>query len=141
LKRREMEEILLAALKVQINFVRQSERSVKKRSSSPADKCKRSIDQLEKELAQLQIGKMERYEAYRSGKISREDFIREKERATQQIEILKQKKQQLEAEYQTFLHASQTTAQLQQDCKQAERIIADYHAGLRNHLYEAIERV
>ena len=141
LKRREMEEILLAALKVQINFVRQSERSDKKHFVSPADQYKRKVDQLEKELAQLQTGKMQRYEAYRSGKISREDFIREKECVTQQSDILKQKKQQLETKYQSFLNASQTSAQLQQDCKQAEKIVADYDAGLRSHLYEAIKRV
>ena len=141
LKRREMEEILLAALKVQINFVRRSEKSAKKRSVSPTDRYKQAVDQLDKELAQLQTGKMQRYEAYRAGQISREDFIREKERVTQQTEILKQKKQQLETEYQAFLNASETSAQLQQDCKRAEKIVADYNAGLRSHLYEAIERV
>ena len=33
-----------------------------------------TIGQVEKELSQLQSRKMERYEAYRSGEISREDF-------------------------------------------------------------------
>ena len=56
-------------------------------------------------------------------------------------DILKQKKQQLETKYQSFLNASQTSAQLQQDCKQAEKIVADYDAGLRSRLYEAIKRV
>lgn len=67
----------------------------------------RAIAQAEKELTQLQSKKMESYEAYRSGEISREDFIKVKDQITSQVEALTAKKEQLEKDYQAQLQAKQ----------------------------------
>lgn len=136
-----MEEILVGALRAQINFVKQTKQTVKKRQSSPSMEYHRAIAQAEKELTQLQSKKMESYEAYRSGEISREDFIKVKDQITSQVEALTAKKEQLEKDYQAQLQAKQRKAETKVGVAQAEKVLADFDAGLKEHLYEAIDRV
>ena len=103
--------------------------------------CYRAITQVDKELAQLQNKKLERYEAYRSGEISRDDFIKAKDQITTQADELTAKKEQLERDYQALLQAKQHEAETTAEFSQAEKVLADFDAGLREHLYEAIEQV
>ncbi len=141
LKRSEMEDILVEALRAQINFVKQTRQNAKKEKVSPSVECYRAITQVDKELAQLQNKKLERYEAYRSGEISREDFIKAKDQITIQADELTVKKEQLERDYQAMLQAKQNEAETKAEFSQAEKVLADFDAGLREHLYEAIEQV
>lgn len=141
LKRSEMEDILVEALRAQINFVKQTRQTAKKENVSPSVQCYRAIAQIDKELAQLQNKKMERYEAYRSGEISREEFIKVKGQITTQADELTSKKEQLERDYQAMLQAKQHEAETKAEFSQAEKVLADFDAGLREHLYEAIEQV
>ena len=141
LKRSEMEEILVEALRAQINFINQTKQAVKKEKVSPSVECYRAIAQADKELTQLQNKKLERYEAYRNGEISREDFLKIKEQITFQADELTAKKEQLERDYQALLQAKQNEAETQAEFSQAEKVLADYDAGLHEHLYDAIERV
>lgn len=66
---------------------------------------------IEKELSQLQSHKTERYKAYHSREISREDFIKIKESLTVQADELSAKKEQLESEYRALLHAQKEEAE------------------------------
>jgi len=141
LKRSEMEDILVEALRAQINFVKQTRQTAKKEKVSPSVECYRAITQVDKELAQLQNKKLERYEAYRSGEISRDDFIKAKDQITTQMDELTAKKEQLERDYQALLQAKQHEAESKAEFSQAEKVLADFDAGLREHLYEAIEQV
>ena len=141
LKRSEMEDILVEALRAQINFVKQTRQTAKKEKVSPSVECYRAITQVDKELAQLQNKKLERYEAYRSGEISREEFIKVKDQITTQADELTAKKEQLERDYQALLQAKQHEAETKAEFSQAEKVLADFDAGLREHLYEAIEQV
>ena len=141
LKRSEMEDILVEALRAQINFVKQTRQTAKKEKVSPSVECYCAITQVDKELAQLQNKKLERYEAYRSGEISREDFIKAKDQITTQADELTAKKEQLERDYQAMLQAKQHEAEIKAEFSQAEKVLADFDAGLREHLYEAIEQV
>ena len=141
LKRSEMEDILVEALRAQINFVKQTRQNAKKEKVSPSVECYRAITQIDKELAQLQNKKLERYEAYRSGEISRDDFIKAKDQITTQADELTAKKEQLERDYKALLQAKQHEAETQAEFSQAEKVLANFDAGLREHLYEAIEQV
>lgn len=141
LKRSEMEEILIEALRTQIAFVKQTEPTAKKEQRSASAECYKAIGQVEKELSQLQNRKIERYEAYRSGEISREDFIWIKESLTVQADELSAKKERLEQNYRDLLQAQKNEAEARSEFHQAEKVIADYDAGLHEHLYEAIDRV
>ena len=141
LKRSEMEEILIETLRAQINLVKQSGQAVKKEKVSPSVECYQAITQVDKELAQLRNRKLERYEAYRSGEISREDFIKVKDQITSQADELTARKEQLEKDYQALLHAKEHEAETKAEVSQAEKVLADFDAGLREHLYEAIEQV
>ena len=141
LKRSEMEDILVEALRAQINFVKQTRQTAKKEKVSPSVECYRAITQIDKELAQLQNKKLERYEAYRSGEISRDDFIKAKDQITTQADELTAKKEQLERDYKALLQAKQHEAETQAEFSQAEKVLANFDAGLREHLYEAIEQV
>ncbi len=141
LKRSEMEEILVETLRAQINLVKQSGQTVKKEKGSPSVECYRAITQVDKELAQLRNRKLERYEAYRSGEISREDFIKVKDQITMQTDELTARKERLEKDYQALLHAKEHEAETKAEVSQAEKVLADFDAGLREHLYEAIEQV
>ena len=141
LKRSEMEDILVEALRAQINIVKQTRQTAKKEKVSPSVECYRAITQVDKELAQLQNKKLERYEAYRSGEISRDDFIKAKDQITTQADELTAKKEQLERDYQALLQAKQHEAETKAEFSQAEKVLADFDAGLREHLYEAIEQV
>ena len=141
LKRSEMEDILVEALRAQINFVKQTRQNSKKEKVSPSVECYRAITQIDKELAQLQNKKLERYEAYRSGEISRDDFIKAKDQITTQADELTVKKEQLERDYEAMLQSKQHEAETKAEFSQAEKVLADFDAGLREHLYEAIEQV
>ena len=141
LKRSEMEEILVEALRAQLSFINQTKKAAPKEKVSPSVECYRAIAQVDKELAQLQSKKLERYEAYRSGEISREDFLKVKEKITAQADELIAKKEQLERDYKALLQAKQCEAETQAEFSQAENVLADFDAGLRDHLYDAIERV
>ena len=101
LKKSEIEEVLVAALRAQINFVKQTRKAEEK--VSPSIECYRAITQVDKALSQLQNRKLERYEAYRSGKISREEFIKSKDQIATQADELTAKKKALERDYQTML--------------------------------------
>ena len=103
--------------------------------------CYQAITQADKELEQLQKRKLERYEAYRSGEISRENFIKTKDQITLQISELQTKKEQLENQYRTLLQAKAAEEEKKSGLSQAEKIVADYDAGLKEHLYDVINRV
>lgn len=141
LKRSEMEEILVEALRAQINFIKQLQETKKKEKVSPSVELYRAIAQLEKELEQLRSKKLERYEAYRSGEISREQFVTVKDQITKQTDELTVKKEQLERDYKALIQAKQNEANAKAEVSQAEKVLADIDAGLREHLYEAIEQV
>ena len=51
------------------------------------------------------------------------------------------KKEQLESEYRDLLQAQKEEAEARTEITQAEQVLVDVDAGLREHLYEAIERV
>lgn len=139
LKKSEIEEVLVAALRAQINFVKQTRKAEEK--VSPSIECYRAITKIDKALSQLRNRKLERYEAYRSGKISREEFIRAKDQIATQADELTAKKKELERDYQTMLQAKQHMVKTQAEFSQAEKVLANFDAGLRDHLYDAIERV
>ena len=142
LKRSEMEKVLMEALRTQIPFVKQQAKPAAKKAKQAADaECCKAIRRVDKELAQLQSRKLERYEAYRAGEISREDFIHIKDNLISQAEKLSAKKEQLEQEYKTLIQAKQHEADARSEIKQAERVLSDYDAGLHEHLYDAIDRV
>lgn len=141
LKRSEMEEILVEALRAQINFIKQSQKTKKKEKVSPSVEHYKALAQLEKELEQLRSKKLERYEAYRSGEISREQFVTVKNQITKQADELTTKKEQLERDYKALIQAKQNEANAKAEVSQAEKVLADIDAGLREHLYEAIEQV
>lgn len=72
---------------------------------------------------------------------SRDDFIKAKDQITTQADELTAKKEQLERDYKALLQAKQHEAETQAEFSQAEKFLADFDAGLREHLYEAIEQV
>jgi len=141
LKRSEMEGILVEALRAQVNFIKQNNPTPTKEKRSPSVECYQAITQADKELEQLQKRKLERYEAYRSGEISRENFIKTKDQITLQISELQTKKEQLENQYRTLLQAKAAEEEKKSGLSQAEKIVADYDAGLKEHLYDVINRV
>ena len=141
LKRSEMEDILVEALRAQVSLLKQTKQVKKKKKLSPSIECYQAITQIDKELAQLQSRKLERYEAYRSGEISREDFIKTKDQITTQVDELTAKKEQLEKNYKALLHGEQQKEEARTGVSQAEKILADIDSGLREHLYKAIEQV
>lgn len=141
LKRSEMEEILVEALRAQINFIKQMQKTKKKEKVPPSVEHYRAVAQVEKELEQLRSKKIERYEAYRSGEISRGQFITVKDQITKQTDELTAKKEQLERDYKALIQAKQNEANAKAEVSQAEKILADIDAGLREHLYETIEQV
>ena len=70
-----MEEILVKALRVQINFLNQTKPVLKKEMFSPSVECYSAIAQSDNELTQLQNMKPELHEAYRACEISRKNRI------------------------------------------------------------------
>ncbi|MGN0803254.1 MAG: recombinase family protein [Candidatus Faecivicinus sp.] len=141
LKRSEMEEILVSALRTQLSLVKVSKEETRNQQRSASEACCNAIGRMEKELARVQQKKLERYEAYRSGEISREDFICIKEHLALKAEELAAQKAHHEQAYQALLNAQQQQAERTAGFTQAEKALAGFDAGLREHLYEAIERV
>lgn len=96
---------------------------------------------IEEEFLAFKAWSDENYESYRSGEISREDFIESKDALSVKADELTAKKEQLEKEYQALLKAKQQEAETESEVARAEQVLTDFDAGLHEHLYEAIERV
>lgn len=141
LKRSEIEPVLLEALKVQISIMEDSQRTKRKKQHSTSADCYKRIAEIEKEMARCKTQKLDQYESYRAEKISRDDFIQIKANLAAKEEELSVKKQLLEQEYQTLLQSQKQEETVDADLQKAKQSLADTAGGLREHLYEAIDRV
>ena len=141
LNRKEVEKTIAAALRLQLSFSEHSAKASQEKKQNDSMDCFREIQQVEKDAEQLQKKKLEQYEAYRGGQISRDDFLAIKEQITAQSDCLTEKKKSLEERYQKSLSSQQTQTDKEEDAKEAIRILDDFDAGIKEHLYEAVCRI
>ena len=141
LNRREVEDTVAATLRIQLNLFEHSTKASQQKQQKDSMDCFRDIQRVEKEMAQIQKKKLEQYEAYRSGQISRDDFLAVKEQITAQTNCLTEKKKSLEEQYQRYLSSQQAQTAKEYEVEEATRILDDYDSGMKAHLYEAVSRI
>ena len=141
LHKKQVEETIADTLRIQLCFHESPVSEVREQKQTDGMDCFREIQQVEKEAAQLQRKKLEQYEAYRGGQISRDDFLAIKEQITAQTDRLTEKKKSLEEQYQRYLSSQQVQSDKEHDAEQANRILDDYDSGMKDHLYEAVSRI
>ena len=141
LNRREVEDTVATTLRIQLNLFEDSTKASQQKQQNDSMDCFRDIQRVEKEMAQIQKKKLEQYEAYRSGQISRDDFLAVKEQITTQTDFLSEKKKSLEEQYQRYLSSQQAQTGKEHEAKEATRILDDYDSGMKAHLYEAVSRI
>lgn len=133
-----LEDAVLEALKVQIEIVRIEAADSRSAAQSKGDSLQCRLASLQAKYDACGREKFEQYEAYREGRITDEMFLSSRDRLTLRQNILKGQleecKQQSEASKQEMESAGEKQ-------RLAGRIAELTAQQLRNHLYDAIERI
>ena len=133
-----MEDIIFEALKVQIGIVQVE-------ASNTLSSLQQKGDDLQHHLALLQTQydacgreKLAQYKAYREGKITDEMFLHSRDQLTAQQNELKEQIAECEKQYEASQQEMETSGEKQEA---VGHFVGLTEKQLRDHLYDAIERV
>ena len=133
-----MEEVVLEALKRQIELVRIEANEARKSARSKTDSLHRQLSLLKAQYDACGREKFTMYEEYREGKLSAEDYLSGKDELTKKQAALKEQLGECEAQCEA-LHRQQEAMDEQQEVVGRMTGLSDNQ--LRQHLYDAVDRV
>ena len=138
----ELEKILISAYRVQLQMMEEElQRRAMQGTADPIAEYRKQQRAIESELRSFDGANLRLYESYRSGDLSREDFIQKKtdmrNRQTElkaQLEVLQQKKN-------TLLEQSSHHDDQEQRMREAIRQIILSDEQIKPFMYKAVDRV
>ena len=133
-----LEEVLLEALKGQIEITRIESLEVKKAARIRNESLQRQLVLLKAQYDACGREKFTLYEQYREAKITAEEYLSGKDELTRKQAALKEQLEESEALYEANQQMSDTASE-QQEAVGKMTGLSD--AKLREHLYDAVERV
>lgn len=138
----ELEKILIQAYRVQLKLMEEELRKKALRGGTdPLAECRKRQRQISQELESFSGGNLSLYEAYRSGELSREDFLRKKEALSGRQAELKSQLERLNQEESRLLEQAAHTDDRERRTQEAIRQIILSDEQLLPFVYEAVERV
>lgn len=137
-KKSALEEVILEALKRQIEIVRLEAIKARKSSQSKIDSLHRQLSMLKAQYDACGREKFTMYEEYREGKLSAEDYLSGKDKLTKKQAALKEQLEECEAKCES-IHRQQEAVNEQQEVIGQMTGLSDNQ--LRLHLYDAVDRV
>ena len=137
-KKSALEEVILEALKRQIEIVRLEAIKARKSSQSKIDSLHRQLSMLKAQYDACGREKFTMYEEYREGKLSAEDYLSSKDKLTKKQAALKEQLEECEAKCES-IHRQQEAVNEQQEVIGQMTGLSDNQ--LRLHLYDAVDRV
>lgn len=133
-----MEEVLLEALKGQIEITRIESSEVKKAARVRNESLQRQLVLLKAQYDACGREKFTLYEQYREAKITAEEYLSGKDELTRKQAALKEQLEESEALYEANQQMSDAASE-QHEAVGKMTALSD--AKLREHLYDAVERV
>ena len=137
-RKSELEEVLLEALKGQIEITRIESSEVKKAAQVRNESLQRQLVLLKAQYDACGREKFTLYEQYREAKITAEEYLSGKDELTRKQAALKEQLEESEAMYEANQQMSDA-ASVQQEAVGKMTGLSD--GKLREHLYDAVERV
>ena len=133
-----LEEIVFEALKRQIEIVSVESAAVRKTAKSKGESLERQLVLLKAQYDACDREKFTIYENYREGKLTPEEYLSGKDSLTQKQAALKERLKTCETQLEVF-HQQSLDAEEQHEA--ASRMTGLSDDKLREHLYDAVERV
>ena len=133
-----LEEIVFEALKRQIEIVRVESAAIRKTAKSKGESLERQLILLKAQYDACDREKFTIYENYREGKLTPEEYLSGKDSLTQKQAALKERLETCETQLEVF-HQQSLDAEEQHEA--ASRMTGLPDDQLREHLYDAVERV
>ena len=133
-----LEEVVLEALKGQIEIIRLEASDAKKAAKSKGDSLQRQFALLKAQYDACGREKFTKYEEYREGKLTAEEYLASKDVLTAKQAALKEQLDECEAQYEANHQKSLAATAQQQTVTRMSGLSDD---KLREHLYDAVERI
>lgn len=133
-----LEDAVFEALKVQIEIVRIEAASVKSAAQSKGNNLQCQLTTLRVQYDACGREKLEQYEAYREGRVTDEMFLSSRDRLTLQQNVLKEQIEECERQYEASKLEMEAASKRQQAVSGMSGLTEQQ---LRDHLYDAIERI
>ena len=133
-----MEEVLLEALKGQIEITRIEASEVKKAARGRNESIQRQLVLLKAQFDACGREKFTLYEQYREAKITAEEYLSGKDELSKKQAALKEQLEECEALYEANQKMSDAASEQQQTVGKMTGLSDN---KLREHLYDAVERV
>ena len=133
-----LEEVVLEALKGQIEIIRLEASDAKKAAKSKGDSLQRQLTLLKAQYDACGREKFTKYEEYREGKLTAEEYLASKDVLTAKQVALKEQLDECEAQYDANHQKSLAATAQQQTVTRMSGLSDD---KLREHLYDAVERI
>ena len=133
-----LEEIVFEALKRQIEIVSVESAAVRKTAKSKGESLERQLVLLKAQYDACDREKFTIYENYREGKLTPEEYLSGKDALAQKQAALKEQLETCETQLEVF-HQQSLDAEEQHEA--ASRMTGLSDDKLREHLYDAVERV
>jgi len=133
-----LEEIVFEALKRQIEIVRVESAAIRKTAKSKGESLERQFILIKAQYDACDREKFTIYENYREGKLAPEEYLFSKDSLTQKQAALKEQLVTCETQFEAFRHQGLDAEERHET---ASRMTGLHDDKLREHLYDAIERV
>ena len=133
-----LEEVVLEALKGQIEITRIEASAAKQAAKSKGDSLQRQLSLLKAQYDACGREKFTMYEQYREGKITADEYLAGKDELTKKQAALKEQLDECEAQYKANHQKSLVASEQQQTASRMTGLSDD---KLREHLYDAVERI
>ena len=133
-----LEEIVFEALKRQIEIVRVESAAIRKTAKSKGESLERQFILIKAQYDACDREKFTIYENYREGKLAPEEYLFSKDSLTQKQAALKEQLVTCETKFEAF---RQQGLDAEEQHETASRMTGLHDDKLREHLYDAIERV
>lgn len=137
-KKSALEDVVLEALKGQIEITKIEASAAKKSAKSKGDSMERQLALLKVQYDACGREKFTMYEDYREGKITAEEYLLGKDELTKKQAALKVQLEECEAQFEAIHKMSVEATAQQETVKRMSGLTDD---KLREHLYDAVERI
>lgn len=133
-----LEDAVFEALKVQIKIVQIETADAKSAAQGKENRLKCLLTTLHAQYDACRREKFEQYEAYREGRITDEMFLCSRDRLTLRQDVLRGRIEECERQYEVSKQEMETADEKQ---RSAGGMAGLTEQRLREHLYDAIERI
>lgn len=137
----DIEEIVLAAYKGQLQLMSEEYRQTAKKRTDPLKECRQRLKVLASELTGIDAQNLHLYEQYREGVYDKDAFLEQKRALLNHKEDLQQELIKMQEQEAALLREQSAAMSRRDSLAEAEEILQSSDEDLRERMYDAIEKV